>query len=108
MTPRLPRIRHRAPFPIRRRLSDDSQRLQRVLLARDVVRIAFHMPYDHPEIASGVSHAVESYVRAVGQGPRTIHHAFINDDEGDTLTEERWATSAGTSGPSARTASSKS
>jgi hypothetical protein len=49
------------------------------------------MPHDHPDIASGVSHAVESYIRAVGQGPRAIHHAFINDDEGDTLTEERWS-----------------
>jgi hypothetical protein len=60
------------------------------LLARDVVRLAFYLPHDHPEIASGVSHAVESYLRAVGQGPGTIHHAFINDDEGDALTEERW------------------
>jgi hypothetical protein len=55
------------------------------------VRLAFYMPHDHPEIASGVAHAVESYMRAVGQGPRTIQHAFINDDEGDALTEERWS-----------------
>ncbi|PTL76801.1 hypothetical protein DAT35_48435 [Vitiosangium sp. GDMCC 1.1324] len=54
------------------------------------MRLVFYMPHDHPEIASGVSHAVESYMRAVGQGPRTINHAYLNDDEGDALTEERW------------------
>jgi hypothetical protein len=55
-----------------------------------VVRIAFYLPYDHLEIASGVSRAVESYLRAVGQGPRTINHCYINDDEGAALSEERW------------------
>jgi hypothetical protein len=55
------------------------------------VRLAFYLPHDHPEIASGVEHAIASYLRAVGQGPRTLSHAFINDDEGDALTEERWS-----------------
>lgn len=71
MIPRLPYIRH--PF------------------ARDVFRLVFYMPHDHPEIASGVAHAIEHYVRAVGEGPGTIHLAFVDDDEGDDLTPERWA-----------------
>jgi hypothetical protein len=62
-----------------------------VLLARDIVRLVFYMPHDHPEIASGVSHAVESYIRAVGQDPSAIHHAYTDDDEGAPLTEERWS-----------------
>ncbi|WP_245591730.1 type VI immunity family protein [Cystobacter fuscus] len=55
-----------------------------------MVRFAFYLPHDHPEIAEGVSHAVEAYMRGVGQGPKTICHAFTNDDEGDALTEARW------------------
>ncbi|WP_395835175.1 type VI immunity family protein [Archangium violaceum] len=55
-----------------------------------MVRFAFYLPYDHPDIASGVSHAVESYMSAVGQGPKTINHVYTNDDEGDALHEERW------------------
>jgi hypothetical protein len=74
-----------------KRWSGETPRLQRELLAREVVRFAFYMPYDHPEIATGVSHAVASYLRAVGQGPRTIQHVFTNDDEGNALTEETWS-----------------
>lgn len=65
-------------------------RPQRELLARDVVRLVFYMPHDHPELASGVRHAIETYVRAVGEGPGTITLAFVDDDEGDELTRERW------------------
>ncbi|WP_257462504.1 DUF3396 domain-containing protein [Archangium lipolyticum] len=86
-----PRIRHRGRRHGYVKLwSGETPRFPRELLARDVIRIAFYLPHDHPEIAAGVSHAVESYMRAVGQGPRTINHSFTNDDEGDTLTEERW------------------
>jgi hypothetical protein len=86
-----PRIRHRGTALIHRRLSAEAPPHERELLARDVVRLAFYLPHDHPDIASGVEHAVESYLRAVGQGPETIHHAVINDDEGDALSEERWS-----------------
>jgi hypothetical protein len=86
-----PRIRHHGIPPLLRRLYDgDPPPLESELLARDVVRLAFYLPHDHPEIASGVGHAVESYMRAVGQSPGTIHHSFTNDDEGDDLTEDRW------------------
>jgi TseV toxin immunity protein TsiV len=91
MTPHYPRIRHRGRRPGYVKLwSGETPRFPRELLARDVVRFAFYMPHDHPEIASGVNHAVESYMRAVGQGPTTIDHSFTNDDEGDALTEDRW------------------
>ncbi|MGZ3456979.1 MAG: type VI immunity family protein [Archangium sp.] len=55
-------------------------------------RFAFYMPHDHPDIGLGVSHAIDSYMRAVGQGPRTITHAYIDDDEGAPLTAARWET----------------
>jgi len=92
MTSPLPRIRHPG-----RRLGygsiwgDESPDVPQELFARDVVRFAFYLPHDHPEIASGVKHAVESYMRAVGQGPETLNHSFINDDEGAPLNEERWS-----------------
>ncbi|WNG51782.1 DUF3396 domain-containing protein [Archangium minus] len=92
MTSPFPRIRHRGRPPGRVKLwSGEEPRFPRQLLARDVVRFAFYLPYDHPDIASGVSHAVESYMRAVGQGSKTINYAFTNDDEGDALHEERWS-----------------
>jgi hypothetical protein len=60
------------------------------LLAREVVRIAFYMPHDHPDLSAGVLHAIDSYMRAVGQGPRTIDFVHISHDEGARLTEEKW------------------
>ncbi|WP_245815035.1 type VI immunity family protein [Cystobacter ferrugineus] len=56
-----------------------------------MIRFAFYLPHDHPEIAEGVRHAVEVYMRGVGEGPKTIRHSFTNDDEGDALTVERWS-----------------
>jgi hypothetical protein len=55
-----------------------------------VFRITFFMPHDHPDIAPGVSHAINSYMDAVGEGPRTITHAHINYSEGAPLTASRW------------------
>lgn len=87
-----PRVRHCGAPPVRRRLYDgDPPRLERELLVREVVRLAFYMPYDHPEVATGVSHAVERYLHAVARGPEAINRGVINDDEGDALTEERWS-----------------
>lgn len=92
MSAHFPRIRHRGIPPVRRTLEDGApSHLRRQLLARDVFRIAFYLPHDHPDIASGVSHAIDSYMRAVGQGPATINHVYIDDDEGDSLSEARWS-----------------
>lgn len=60
------------------------------LLAREVVRLAFYMPHDHPELSSGVSHAIDCYMRAVGEGPETINRVHFSHDEGTGLTEESW------------------
>jgi hypothetical protein len=60
------------------------------LLAREVVRIDFYMPHEHPDLSAGVLHAIDSYMRAVGQGPRTINHVYLSYDEGSRLTEETW------------------
>ena len=91
MTARYPRIRYRGRPPVRYRLwNGDPPRLKRELLARDVICFAFYLPHDHPEIAEGIAHAVDVYLRVVGQGPGTIHHSFTNEDEGDALTVERW------------------
>ncbi|OJT19293.1 hypothetical protein BO221_38085 [Archangium sp. Cb G35] len=92
MTFPVPRIRHRGPCPVHVKLwSGKPPRVPpRELLARGVVRFAFYLPYDHPDIASGVSHAVKSYLDTVGQGPRAINHVYTNDDEGNPLNKETW------------------
>ncbi|WP_233261492.1 type VI immunity family protein [Vitiosangium sp. GDMCC 1.1324] len=61
------------------------------LLAREVIRLAFYLPYDHPDIAASVGLALDSYMQAVGEGPETIDEAFIDDDEGAPLSPERWS-----------------
>jgi hypothetical protein len=48
------------------------------------------MPYDHPDVAAGVAHAIDSYLRAVGEGPATIHHAALGEEDHDALSSERW------------------
>ena len=63
---------------------------RRQVLAREVLRLVFYMPHDHPDIAQGVSHAIDSYMQAVGAEPRAIAHAHINDSEGAILTAMRW------------------
>jgi hypothetical protein len=66
-------------------------RARRELLAREVVRITFYMPHEHPDLSVGVSHAIDSYMRAVGQGPKTINSIHFSHDEGARLTAERWS-----------------
>lgn len=68
----------------------EAPRPRRKLLAREVFRFAFYLPHDHADIAPGVSHAIDSYMRAVGEGPATISYGHINHSEGSPLTAERW------------------
>ena len=42
------------------------------LIARDLVRIVFFVPRDHFDIAAGVSHALDSYLRAVEGQPAAL------------------------------------
>ncbi len=85
-----PRLRLRGVPDVRVVLPSGPPRPRRQLLAREVFRIVFYMPYDHPDISLGVTHAIDSYMRAVGEGPRTINHVSLSHDEGDTLTAEQW------------------
>ncbi|ATB39369.1 hypothetical protein CYFUS_004813 [Cystobacter fuscus] len=66
-------------------------RQRRQLLAREVVRIVFYMPHDHPELSLGVSHAIDSYIHGVGQGPQSINYVYFSHDEGMRLEEEQWS-----------------
>ncbi|HEX5750762.1 MAG TPA: type VI immunity family protein [Archangium sp.] len=70
-------------------------RQRRQLLAREVFRIAFYMPHDHPELSLGVSHAMDVYMRAVGERPGAIQFVHYNHHEGSRLTEEQWRLSRG-------------
>jgi hypothetical protein len=83
MTPNYPRIRYHGLKPY----SEDPNEQ---LLVREAVRICFYMPHDHPEIASGVAHAIDRYVRAVGEGPATVHFASFGGEDSAPLTEETW------------------
>jgi hypothetical protein len=48
------------------------------------------MPHDHPDISQGVAHAIDSYMRAIGEGPATINYVHFDHDEGTRLTAECW------------------
>jgi len=85
-----PRLRLRGIPENRMLRQEGSKTTHRQVLAREVFRIAFYMPHDHPMLASGVSHAIDDYIRAVGAGPGTITHAHINYSEGAPLSETRW------------------
>jgi hypothetical protein len=60
------------------------------LIVRDGVSICFYMRRSHEEIARGVKHALETYLRAVG--PQAL--AWYPDDNGDwqELDEQGWQT----------------
>jgi hypothetical protein len=91
MTTHYPRIRLRGiPVGYWRRYDGPPPRPPRELLAREVVRFAFYLPHDHADIAQGVSEAIRSYMRAVGEGPRSIQYVHVSHDEGSRLTEESW------------------
>jgi hypothetical protein len=65
---------------------------RRQLLAREVLRLAFYLPHDHADLAPGVSHALQVYMRAVGEGPRTIRWVLLGgNEEGAPLDEESWS-----------------
>lgn len=61
------------------------------VLAREVFRFIFYMPHDHPDIALGVSHAIDRYMLAVSEVPGAITHAHINHSEGAPLKAARWS-----------------
>lgn len=80
-----PRIRPHGVYPPKSEA--DGERL----LAREIIHFAFYLPHDHPEIATGVSHAFDCYMNAVGEGPETINTCSFSDYDTDFLSEERWS-----------------
>lgn len=78
MNEHYPRIRHHGPT-----------RQGEQLLIREIIRITFYMPHDHVELATGVGRALDSYIRAVGEGPETVcgwapgggEYAFLDADQ---------------------------
>lgn len=61
------------------------------LLIREAVHLVFYMPHDHVELATGVSRALDSYIRAVGEGPETVCGWAPGGGEYSSLNAEQWA-----------------
>ncbi|MFE8602652.1 type VI immunity family protein [Archangium violaceum] len=60
------------------------------LIARDVVRIVFFVPRDHFDIADGVSHTLDSYLRAVSAYPDALSQYTCCDWEPSELDDRGW------------------
>lgn len=60
------------------------------LLVSDAVHIVFYLPYDHVDVATGVSRALDSYVRTVGEGPETVCGWAPGDGEFSSLNPDQW------------------
>ena len=60
------------------------------LIARDLVRIVFFVPRDHFDIAAGVSHALDSYLRAVEGQPAALHEYTCCYWEPSRLSARGW------------------
>lgn len=80
MNEHYPRIRHHGP-------SRQGERL----LIRETIHIIFYMPHDHVDLATGVSRALDSYMRAVGEGPETVCGWTPGEGEYSALNAEQWA-----------------
>lgn len=73
------------------------------LLVRDVFRIVFFLPYDHFDIAVGVSHSLDTYVRAVEGRPSALSEYRCCWWETFKLGERGWALIRDTLRPKERT-----
>lgn len=83
MTQHYPRIRPYGVYPPEKEVGER-------LLAREVIHFAFYMQHDHPDIAAGVSHAFDCYMKAVGEGPDTINACAFGYYSHGPLSDERW------------------
>lgn len=66
------------------------ERIEDRLLIRDLVRIVFFVPCDHFQIAAGVSHALDSYLRAVEGHPEALSRYTCCYWEPRELSERGW------------------
>lgn len=60
------------------------------LVVRDLVRIVFFVPHDHFDIAAGVSHALDSYLRAVEDRPSALSEYTCGYWEPSRLGDRGW------------------
>jgi hypothetical protein len=54
-----------------------------------VIHFVFYMPHDHPDLAAGVSHAFDRYLKAVGEGPGTVNACAFGSSSLGPLSDER-------------------
>jgi hypothetical protein len=100
----LPRIRISGPFewtsspPGRGTIEHVENRL----LVRDVIRIVFFVPYDHFDIARGVEHALDAYVRVVAGHPSALSRYLCCYWEDYELCDRGWETIRRTLAPKER------
>ncbi|MCY1082920.1 type VI immunity family protein [Archangium lansingense] len=69
------------------------------VLARDVVRIIFFLPHDHQHLIAGVTHALDSYLRAIEGHPGALSEYTCCWWEPFKLTEMGWDRIRETLGP---------
>ena len=72
------------------------------LIARDLVRIVFFVPRDNFDISAGVSHALDSYLRAVEGYPNALFEYTCCDWEPSRLSDRGWALIRDTLNPKER------
>ncbi|HYO59959.1 type VI immunity family protein [Archangium sp.] len=66
------------------------ERIEDRLLVRDLVRIVFFVPHDHFDIAPAVSHALDSYLRAVSDQPGALSEYVCCYWESRKLSARGW------------------
>jgi len=87
-----PRVRLSGPIKFKSWHPDTGvvERIEERLLVRDLVRIAFFIPQDHFDIAAGVFHALDSYLRAVESHPEARALYTCSDWEPGRLDDRGW------------------
>jgi hypothetical protein len=55
-----------------------------------VIHFVFYMPHDHPDLASGVAHAFDCYMKAIGEGASTINAYALGYYDHGPLSNESW------------------
>jgi len=79
------------------------ERVEHRLLVRDLFRIVFFLPYDHFDIAAGISHALDTYLRAVEGHPPALSEYICCWWEAFKLGERGWELIRATLSPKERT-----
>lgn len=87
-----PRIRIPGPVTFKSWHPDTGavERVEERLLVRDVFRVTFFIPRDHFDIADGVAHALDSYLKAVTEHPQALSNYTCCYWEPSPLDERGW------------------